>query len=297
MKIEKAITLSAGKIQTSVITNYQFGKILYGLYKESRFENEPLNINKEVVGLADYRRYLEKMKDLGVLKDHSSFKGKAFILLGRTDENVGEVACSVDPFSYISHLSAMEYHGLTDRVPVKLYLSSPSNTTWAKEAVIRMKADMGDDDYSVYKENNLPLLKKVKFTKIKKREISCFNSSHRGAFINVRGKNMRVSSLGRTFLDMLRNPDLCGGMKHVVNVFEEHAQNYLPHLIDEINQHGKAVDKVRAGYILEDLCSIESEAVSAWSGFAQRGGSRKLDASAEYIPEWSEKWKISLNLF
>jgi predicted transcriptional regulator of viral defense system len=237
------------------------------------------------------------MKSLGIFKEHPNFKGNAFILLGRTDENAGEVACTVDPFSYLSHLSAMEYHGLTDRVPIKLYLSSPSSMTWKKEAYLRMKADLGEDNFIKYEENNLPLLRKTKFIKVKKREISCFNSSHRGAFIKVRDKNMRVSSLGRTFLDMLRNPDLCGGMKHVVNVFEEHALDYLPLIVDEINQHGKAVEKVRAGYILEEICAIKNEAIASWSEFAQRGGSRKLDASAEYIPKWSEKWKISLNLF
>ncbi len=297
MKIEKAIILSIGKIQTSTVTSYQFGKILFKLYRESSFENESLNINKKILGITDYRRYLEKMKGLGILKDHPNFKGKAYIILGRTDENAVEVACSVDPFTYISHLSAMEYHGLTDRVPIKLYLSSPSNTAWVKEANLRMKAELGDDDFLVYEKDGLPILKKPKFIKIKKREISCFNSTHRGAFIKVRDKNMRVSSIGRTFLDMLRNPDLCGGMRHVVNVFREHANDYLLLIIDEINQHGKAVEKVRAGYILEELCRIENNAISNWSEFAQRGGSRKLDASAEYIPQWSEKWKISLNLF
>lgn len=297
MKIEKSIILSIGRIQNPVITSYQFGRILYDLYKECYFENEPLNINKEVVGIAEYRRCLSSMKDLGILKDLPTFKRRAFIHLGKTSENAGEIVCSLDPFAYLSHLSAMEYHGVTDRIPVKIYLSSPSSMTWAKEADLRMKAEMGEADFLMYKQNDLPLLKKPKFLKIKNREINCYHSSHRGAFIKVRDGNMRVSSLGRTFLDMLRNPDLCGGMKHVVNVFEEHAEQYLALIIDEINQHAKAVEKVRAGYILEDLCGIENKGISDWSEFAQRGGSRKLDASAEYVPDWSEKWKISLNLF
>jgi len=80
-------------------------------------------------------------------------------------------------------------------------------------------------------------------------------------------------------------------------MFEEHCESYLPLIVDEINQHGKPIDKVRAGYIMEELCGIGDEKFSSWGAFAQRGGSRKLDASSEYVSKWSEKWKISLNLF
>jgi len=218
MKIEKAIALSVGQLENPVLTNYQLGKVLYKLYQDGSYEGEPLNIKKDLVNVSDFRRYLKGMEDLGVLKEHQNFKGKVFMILGRKVENAGEVVCAVDPFSYLSHLSALEYHGLTDRIPVKLYISSPSNKLWKEEANNRMRTELGEDDFLKYKENQMPLLSKPKLNKIGRREVSCFNSSHRGAFIKVRDENMRVSSIGRTFLDMLRNPDLCGGMRHVVDV-------------------------------------------------------------------------------
>ncbi len=297
MKIEKAIALSVGKLENPVLTNYQFGKVLYKLYQDGSYEGESLNIHKDIVNISDFRRYLKGMQDLGILKEHQNFKGKAFMILGRKIENTGEVVCAVDPFAYLSHLSAMEYHGLTDRIPVKLYISSPSNLLWKEEANTSMLFELGKDDFFKYQENQMPLLIKPRFNKLGRREVTCFNSSHRGAFIKVRDENMRVSSIGRTFLDMLRNPDLCGGMRHVVDVFEEHCQSYLPLIVDEINQHGQQIDKVRAGYIMEELCGIDDDTFSSWVAFAQRGGSRKLDASAEYDSKWSEKWQISLNLF
>jgi predicted transcriptional regulator of viral defense system len=120
---------------------------------------------------------------------------------------------------------------------------------------------------------------------------------HLGAYKNVRGRSLRVSTIGRTFLDMLRNPDLCGGINHILDIFHEYGKKYLRLITDDIDKNGEPIDKVRAGYILDERLGIDNEIVNSWSSLAQRGGSRKLDSSSEYSPEWSDKWQISLNIF
>jgi hypothetical protein len=95
---------------------------------------------------------------------------------------------------------------------------------------------------------------------------------------------------------MLRDPELCGGIHHVLQVYQEHAQQSLRLILDEVDQHGKPIDKVRAGWILESVCHIEDPRINVWTAFAQRGGSRKLDASTEYSPEFSERWALSINV-
>ena len=110
---------------------------------------------------------------------------------------------------------------------------------------------------------------------------------------------LRVSSIGRTFLDMLRRPDLCGGIHNCLDVFQQHGPQYLKLIIDEITQHGNSIEKVRAGYILEEYCNIKNHvldnALEEWVKHAQRGGSRKLDPNNEYWPFFSEKWCLSIN--
>jgi len=189
----------------------------------------------------------------------------------------------------------MAHHGLTERIPSALFVSSPDAKAWKQFAVERMEKDL-KQDYAIYQSNGLPILLRLKMDKIGRRDVHRFASSHLGAYVIVKGKTLRVSSLGRTFLDMLRNPELCGGMRHVMEVFEEQGTQYLPLIVKEIDLHGAKIDKVRAGYILEERMKLKDVTVESWAAFAQRGGSRKLDASAEYMPTWSDKWCLSLNL-
>ena len=75
---------------------------------------------------------------------------------------------------------------------------------------------------------------------------------------------MRVSTIGRTFLDMLRISELCGGISYVLDIFENHSENYLKLIINEIDQHGAPIDKVRAGYILDERLHIKFDELNEW---------------------------------
>ena len=63
-----------------------------------------------------------------------------------------------------------------------------------------------------------------------------------------------------------------------------------------MEQHGNAVERVRAGYLLDEVCRLSHPLVDGWTQKAQRGGSRLLDPLGEYVPHYSEKWKLSINV-
>ncbi len=296
MDLPKALSLSLGQLDEPVVTRYQLGIILWRLYRSRSFAGEPLEkLKEETADSGILASRVAALQDAGILTSHPDFKSFAFRLLGRKEEDPAEVACTIDPFCYVSHLSAMAHHGLTDRLPVKLFLSSPALRDWQSEAAARMRRDLGED-FTAYIAADLPPLVHVRMKKTGPMEIRVVHSKHGGAYINVRGRTLRVSTLGRTFLDMLRNPELCGGIRHVVDVYRRHAPTYLRLIVDELDQHGGPIDKVRAGYLLDEQCGLKDKTVESWTEFAQRGGSRKLDATAEYQPVWSDKWCLSLNL-
>lgn len=295
MNLLKAATLFLAKQQRPLVTRYTLGVAIYQFYEEKKFDGQVLEgLKKNQASKSDLLRVISNLEASGILKEHENFSGKAYRYMDGKVEQPEDDACIVDPFCYVSHLSAMSYHGLTNRLPTHLVLSSPAPKQWTILAGKQMAKDLGDNLPS-YRAEGLPLLTNTKFTKIGRTNIHRVHSIRLGAFKSVKGRSLRVSTIGRTFLDMLQRPELCGGMRHVIEVFREHASTYLMPIVYEIDQYGGAIDKVRAGYLLDELLGIGNETTESWIQFAARGGSRKLDPSEEYFPKWSEKWCLSLN--
>ena len=222
-------------------------------------------------------------------------ESKGYLLFGQNKASPAEVICGLDPFTYVSHLSAMEYHGLTDRFPVMLYVTRPSPSEWKLQAQLRMNRDLNENQES-YLAAGLPKLTPTKITRLNKTSVHFCERSQLGAFRLVSGSNLRVATIGRVFLEMIREPTLCGGLQHVVDVYCAEAKIYLNLIIDEISRHGLPIDKVRAGYLLTEVCHLDAPEFQEWEKLAQRGGSRKLDPDGEYAAAYSERWKLSINL-
>lgn len=299
MEIRTALALEIGRLNQPVVTGYHLGRMVFQLYQAKTYKGEKLShIRKDYPDRQDYHRLVEKLLRAGVLQERKpALNPEVFMVLGTGRPLSGEVACCVDPFAYISHMSAMEWHGLTDRIPKILFISSPAPPNWKRFAVEKMQKDLGSrESYAAYRDSNLPLLRRLSLTKIGRETVHRHASLHPGAFTIIRDRSLRVATIGRTFLDMIREPDLCGGMHHVLNVYQEHAGQYIQLVVDDIDRHGTKIEKVRAGYILEERLGLSHEAISKWEKFAQRGGSRKLYARNEYSPRFSEKWRLSLNI-
>ncbi len=295
MALQKALMLSLGELDEPVVTNYRIGLIVFNFYKRPEYDGHNLRLRKDRPEFRDFSRTVNELFDIGVLRRVKGLK-KVYTVLGKKAGLPEDIICTVDPFAYISHLSAMDYHGLTDRIPKLLFFSTPSPKKWSSYAKSRMRKELGGEAIDDYYESNFPRLNRININKINKVGVVRYSSDHLGAFKMIKNRMMRVSTIGRTFLDMLRRPDLCGGIYHVLDVFKEHSKNYLSLILDEIDQHGKQIDKIRAGYILEDLCEINDERIETWLKFVQRGGSRKLDPIEGYSSVYSERWCLSINI-
>ena len=247
----------------------------------------------------DVIRYKDELLNLGVLEEKRSWISGVYLLTSSPWKEDAEVICGLDPFCYLSHQSAMEYHGLTDRLPKVLFITTLPPSEWKDAAFNRMRKDLGDDFHRYLDQANLPPMKRHSHKPLSKKAINVTTNQHLtpSLYVSPKDRPVRVSALGRTFLDMLRRPDLCGGMNHVIDVFSEHASTYLKLITSEIDRHGTSVDKVRAGFILENYCGIENnDHIQSWVSHAQRGGSRRLDPGEAYWPEFSEKWCLSINV-
>ena len=198
----------------------------------------------------------------------------------------------MDPFAYVSHLSAMQRYGLTDRSPLALHLTTPKRPLWNA-----LRDDQLHRDLPGLEEIERPVLYRPGFKDtIRRRSIVVHASSHPWTPSAVSGEETRITSIGQTFADMLNEPHLCGGMHHVLDVWESEADQWLSEIVVAIDQLDSKIAKVRAGYILTEVMDIDHPTLHKWEHFAQRGGSRKLDPDADYAPEFSERWMISINV-
>ncbi|PLX50442.1 MAG: hypothetical protein C0613_04185 [Desulfobulbaceae bacterium] len=296
MPLQQAIALSLAALHQPVITRYQLGLFVFQLYLTKQFSGKPVRISAQTPDRRALSRAITQLLDSGVLHPNKNFpQGRVFTILGKEKSSADEIACSVDPFSYVSHLSAMEYHGLTDRLSKMLFLSSPNTKTWHDFANQRIAKDLGDNE-QLYRALNFPLLQRLNINKIGKRAVNRHSSIHLGAYKNIKDTALRIATIGRTFFDMIHKPEFCGGIYHVIDTYQEFAKKYLNLLLPEIDKHGTKMDKARAGYILESRCDLNHSTIDSWAQDAQRGGSRKLDPAQEYSSNYSERWGLSINI-
>lgn len=225
---------------------------------------------REVVGSIsedDYELLRSGLVWQGVLKPLKEIPD-VYALFGKEFEPA-DIICTIDDHAVISHLSAMAHHGLTDRMPRDCFYTDVRSKGARRHA--RPESYGG-----------------ARFIRTTTRdEIK---------FIQLHGSVVRITTVGRTLLDMLRKPVLCGGVNHVLGIFDEQGGVWVNELVAEVNAWGNSIDKVRAGYVLDERLQIDHAVLDEWAQHASRGGSRKLDPQAPYNGQrFSERWCLSLN--
>lgn len=291
----QAIARAIARQGLTILTPPRLGVLVFRAVSSGRLDEMALDRLGAKPSRAHYDFVLESLLTYGVLVQIGSVRHPvAFTVLGRASVTAGEVACAIDPFAYVSHFSAMEYHGLTDRVFQSVYLTSPGSHQWQGLALELLQKELGESS-DTYVNSGMPTLTRAIPSRILGKEIVVTHRSHLGAYRRLPETELRVATVGRTFFDMLREPHLCGGMPHVLDIFRDNAERNLSLITAEIDRHGKPIDKVRAGYILDEVCRLRSPEIDSWRMFVKRGGSRRLVAANEYSSEFSEKWALSLN--
>ncbi|WP_022730001.1 type IV toxin-antitoxin system AbiEi family antitoxin domain-containing protein [Fodinicurvata sediminis] len=276
-----------------IITYYEIFLLGYELFSRGSRKGTPLKYIPKEWSLSRTSRDIKRLEDNKVLTRDSDFRSNVWRVIEATRAgSAEEVACLADPFAYVSHLSAMQRYNLTDRSPKALHLTTPTPKLWTQLRDEKMRKDM-----SHIPTAERPLLVRPGFNPtIRRRPVVLHESSHPATPVAISGEQTRITSIGRTFADMLTEPELCGGMRHVIDIWEREADAWIPEIVEAVDQLESKIAKVRAGYILSEVMDISHPLIHNWEQYAQRGGSRKLDPEADYAPVFSEKWMISLNV-
>jgi predicted transcriptional regulator of viral defense system len=282
-------------LKQPAILQYELALTIFRIYKTKKLKNSAVRVTRDHPLPQDVTRVRTTLLNRGILTASKPL-GRYVYLIGEGMKAAPEaIICSVDPFAYISHLSAMSHYGLTDRFPKTIFITSPTPSQWRSLADEKMRKDLGEH-FDEYRALQLPILTRAKLPTSGRFMTSRYVTQEFGHHKSVPDSPVRVATLGRVYLDMLRKPSLCGGIRHVIEIFEEHAFSHARLIVNELDQHGSAIEKVRAGYLLETYASVDQSITEHWVQFAQRGGSRRLNPDAEYSNNYSERWCLSLNV-
>ncbi|MFN8591180.1 MAG: hypothetical protein U0031_06910 [Thermomicrobiales bacterium] len=201
-----------------------------------------------------------------------------------------EVLLEAHPYAALSHLSALVFHGLTDDLPKGLTATVPLDGTGDQ-----LPLDTQPQDWE-----GVPLVRGRMPERILGRPVSWHQVKPERFFgvrvYQPRGYPVRVTTLERTLLDGLQEPELSGGVENVLRAWalarDTLDLDVLAHYVDRF---AIALLGQRVGFILEEL-GLFHPRLEAWRDNAHRGGSSKLVASAPYSPDYSERWNLSLNV-
>ncbi|MHC8508263.1 MAG: type IV toxin-antitoxin system AbiEi family antitoxin domain-containing protein [Rhodospirillales bacterium] len=271
-----------------VVTPYEFFALIFEMHRSGNIKN--LNLETEFPGKKTCRRLRMNLQKNNVISNDRDYGSGVIRVNAVSDRPAEDIVCLADPLCYVSHLSAMQRWGLTNRSPKALMMTRPDRRTisaWIKETVSR--------DF----ESSVDIVHRPKDTghpaRVRRREISVYQTKNYGRSIEVKGAFARVSNIGQTFLDMLQDPRFCGGMAHVIDVWDEHAKTHFEEIVKAVDRAQSRLVKSRAGYLLEERQGLSGKTVESWKTLGQRGGSRLLDPHREFAPKYSETWMISLN--
>ncbi len=276
-----------------VLTMFDFFVLGWNLFNAKNWNGEPL---KRLPAHWDYTRAKNAIKRLEqkrfLVLDTDFYSNVWRVSQSTRAGTAAEVACIVDPFAYVSHMSAMQRYGLTDRSPKALHITTPKPQIWKinieEHAQQRIRGAKNIEKRVLFKPGFRGALRR--------HPLDIHTTSHPWYPVQIGGEETRITSIGQTFADSLKEPHLCGGMPHVLQIWQEEAEHWLPEIIEAIDNLESKIAKVRAGYIFSELLNLEFPNLLDWERHAQRGGSRKLDPDTEYAPKFSERWMLSINV-
>lgn len=261
-------------------------KVYAGAYS-SRYVSRT---RKETPSETDLYRAVQRLVSARVVRRDPDFGQTHYQVFDVLEQPAEAVCCMADPFVYVSHLSAMQLQGLTERSPTDLVLTRPADILWQQMwSEAERNAPPSPDAGPPQRRP------KYRFPEhVRGRPVLLHETRHPGVW-EALGSRIRVATVGQAFLDMVVRPGWCGGISHVLEVWEREAETHLDEIIAAVDTYPAKLPKVRAGYILDEVLGIADERVLAWRASAQRGSSQRLDPERPYAPTYSERWMISLN--
>ena len=198
------------------------------------------------------------------------------------------------PYAYLTHLSAMRHYSITDRIPKKIQIEIPSRPKWKSllvEDIKKMDVLAKDKDMIL---NYLPRYPKSNEIYFKKR-ILVSSTSKSLPYLTL-DNGVRVVEIGALFVEMINNPIECGGIEHVMDVFEEYGLIFKKKIYKAALE-SSLISQARIGFIFEQILEQSDTEILKMKSRNKdlRGGSRVFLTGEDFSNVINIEWNLSLN--
>ncbi len=180
-----------------------------------------------------------------------------------------EIATQLATPSALSHFTAFHIHELTDQIPLRVFVTAPTNA---------IRPPLSKNKIFTY------LGTQFKYLYVKEHHFFGIENRWRGEV------KIPVTDLERTLLDGLTRPQYCGGMREVIHAFTIRTFS-IEKIIDYALRLGKTVSQ-RLGWVLEHT-GYEGELLGKLENSIK--SYVKLDPSGKAIGKRNKRWKIIEN--
>lgn len=211
----------------------------------------------------------------------------AFTRQAHVDER--EALMEIHPYAALSHLTALAFHGLATEAPKRLIVTSPRDGTGGIYPIGTRSVDWEEFALPRPRRPKRLLGIPVEWNTVRPERYFGIAEYEPGGF------PIRYTTVERTLLDGLQDPQLSGGISVVLGAWAlARDRIHLDLLIPMTEKYEIALLRQRVGFILDRL-GLTDPAVEKWRATAKRGSSSKLVGSAPFTSEFDERWNLSLN--
>lgn len=242
--------------------------------------------------IADIAPYVHQMIANGELEgisDQSRLYRVTAPFAAQTPLDAREVLFEAHPWAILSHLSALEFHGLTLDQPKIITAFSAVRSAPDLLPLGTITDDWLDTPLPSKSRPRTVLGLPVRWVDLPPERVY-------GIAVHAPlGVPYRVTSPERTLVDALQRPDLSGGIGNVLRAWGQARDLIEPAVVEQYTErYGVALLRQRVGFVLEHL-GHRSVILDQWAEASTRGGSNRLVGPEPFSSDYSERWNLSLN--
>jgi predicted transcriptional regulator of viral defense system len=201
-----------------------------------------------------------------------------------------EVLFEINPYSVLSHLSALVFHGLTTDEPRIITITVSADGTGGLLPIGTSPNDWEGVLRPTPMTPTKVLGRQIQAKRVKPEWFFGFADYEPLGFV------MRYTGPERTLIDGLMTPDLCGGIDTVLKAWANARDLIdLDALIYQVERLQTKVLRQRVGFILDQLDLAHSH-LELWRAGSHRGGSSRLVASEPFASTFDDRWNLSINV-